>query len=387
MIKNFLSFVLLLVLISCKQSPGSASVFEQTYPDTIPTIFAPDIISIKGRLEHGISFTPDHQELVFGVLDKDDFRGKIFHSKLTDKGWGDPLVFGPLKGKSAYLPYFSPDGKSILFAQSSAKTDNYLTHIAVINKENDQWGSPIKLESPISSVARESSACFTSDGTLYFSSNRGGNGLADIYFSKPDNGEYLSIERIESVSTVRDEESIFISPDAAYLVFSRYVADDNPPDLFISYRDTNGNWTKPRSLDSSINTGDWERRPFVSSDNAFLYFTRLKMDGFNLRESDIYWVNTSKVFTPFVYNPLSVKTLQVDEQFEIQVPEDYFKDIDDKELVLSIPHNSLDWLEFDSEHMKLSGTPNKAGDFELIFTAEDEFSNRTEDRIVIRVQD
>ena len=78
--------------------------------------------------------------------------------------------------------------------------------------------------------------------------------------------------------------------------------------------------------------------------------------------------------------------MQVDEQFEIQIPVDYFKDIDDKELDLRIRPNQLDWLEFDRERMKLSGTPTQPGDFELIISAEDDFLNRTEDRIKITVQ-
>lgn len=386
MIKNYLSFVLFLALMSCKQSAQVTDVFGQHFPDSIPVVFAPDIISKEGRLEHGISFSPDNQQLIFGVLNEDDFSGTLFHSEWADNNWVDPLVFEPLIDKSAFLPYFSPDGNSLLFAQSSSKTDFYLTDIWVMDKENDQWGNSTKIEAPISSLARESSASFTSDRTLYFSSNRDGNGLADIYFSRLDNGKYLTAERIDYVSTERDEESVFISPDERYMVLSRYVANDNPPDLFISYRDSNGNWTKPRSLDASINTGDWERRPFVSSDHNFLFFTRLEIDEFNLSESDIYWVNTSKVFKPFVYNPLSLKTLQVDEQFEIQIPVDYFKDIDDKELSLRIRPNQLDWLEFDHERMKLSGTPTQPGDFELIISAEDDFLNRTEDRIKITVQ-
>ena len=116
MIKFFFPLVLILILISCKQRPKSTDVFEQNYPDSIPTIFAPDIISIKGRLEHGISFTPDNEELVFGVLNKEDFSGKIFHSKMGDKNWTKPIVFDPLKDESVFLPYFSPDGKSKLFA-------------------------------------------------------------------------------------------------------------------------------------------------------------------------------------------------------------------------------------------------------------------------------
>lgn len=385
MIKIFFPLVLILILISCKQPTKLTHVFEQTYPDSIPTIFAPDIVSIKGRLEHGISFTPDNQELVFGVLNKDDFSGKIFHSKLVDKNWAKPIVFDPLKDESAFLPYYSPDGKSLLFAKSSSITDNYLTNIWVINKKNDNWDNPKKIEGPISSISRESMACMTADSTIYFSSNRDGNGLADLYFSRLDNGEYLNAERIDSICTERDEESIFISPDESYMIFSRYVADDNPPDLFISYRSSKRNWTKPISLDTTINTVNWERRPFVSFDNNFLFFTRLEIEGFNLIESDIYWVNTSKIFKPFVYNPLSDMKLQVGKQLELQIPSDYFQDIDDKELRLRINQNELDWLQFDSKTMKLSGLPTQEGDFELIFIAMDKVNNITEDKIKITV--
>ena len=91
---------------------------------------------------------------------------------------------------------------------------------------------------------------------------------------------------------------------------------------------------------------------------TFTSFTQvensIEIEGFNLIESDIYWVNTSKIFKPFVYNPLSDMTLQVGEHLELQIPLDYFKDIDDKELTLSINQNEFDWLEFDSERMKLS---------------------------------
>src|SRR5690606_25087227 len=112
MTKIILPLILILLLISCKSSTESTNYLGQTYPDSVPVIFAPDIVSMKGRLEHGISFTPDIRELAFGVLNKDDFSGEIFYSKRINEKWTEPVVFEPLKNECVYLPYFSPNGKS-----------------------------------------------------------------------------------------------------------------------------------------------------------------------------------------------------------------------------------------------------------------------------------
>ena len=75
--KTILLFIVAVFLSNCASHKRSGDYFGQDYPDTIPLIFAPNIISQEGRLEHGISFTPDERELAFGVLSKNDFRGEI----------------------------------------------------------------------------------------------------------------------------------------------------------------------------------------------------------------------------------------------------------------------------------------------------------------------
>ncbi len=87
MLKIFLPFIILCLIscISCKPSKESIDYFGQTCPDSIPQIFASGIISIKGRFEHGLSFSPDNKELAFGVLNKDDYSGKIYYSKKKNK--------------------------------------------------------------------------------------------------------------------------------------------------------------------------------------------------------------------------------------------------------------------------------------------------------------
>ena len=390
MIKKYLTFFLIFGLFSCKSSTESTDYLGQNAPDSVPVIFAPDIVSLKGRLEHGLSFSPDMRELAFGIQSKDDFSGKIYHSKKVENNWTEPIVFEPLKNECVYLPYFSPDGKSMLYAKSKSDTDNGYTDIGIIEKINNDWCSPKIIKAPLNSTSREANACMTFDGTIYFSSNRNCEGkenchTADLFYSKLVDNEYESVKVISEFISSNDEESVFISPKEEYIIFCRYTNNETWMDLYISYRDINNKWIEPQIIDSTINSKEWDRRPFVSIDNNFLFFTRLQIGEKGLIESDIYWVNTSKLFKPFVYNPLSDTTVKVGENFEISIPADYFKDIDDKQLTFSMNQNKFDWVVFDSEKMKLSGLPNLVGDFELTFTAADKLLNKKEAKMKIAV--
>lgn len=391
MIKKVLPFIILIGMIGCKTNTVTVDYFGQSAPETTPLIFGEDIISKKGRFEHGISFTPDTQELAFGILDENADKGTIFYSKRVSDRWTTPETFKPLENKSVFLPYFAPDGKSLLYAQSIPDPNmSYITDIWRLEKIDSNWSFPEKIQTPLSSTSREANASLTNDGTIYFSSNRNCEGkencfTADLFNSKLVADKYQSVEELSALNAPNDEESIFISPKEEYIIFCRNTDNETFADLYISYRDHTNKWTKPQLLDSTINSKDWDRRPFVSIDNKFLFFTRLEIEGFNLIESDIYWVNTSKVFKPFIYNPLSNETLRVGEKFEIQIPKDYFKDIDNKQLTLSINQNEFDWLEFDNEKMTLSGLPTLAGNFELVFNAVDKVANVTKDKIKITV--
>ncbi|NHF60113.1 hypothetical protein FK220_012215 [Flavobacteriaceae bacterium TP-CH-4] len=392
MIKRIIPFLTIIAMMGCKTNNGINDYFGQSEPETTPIVFGADSISLKGRFEHGISFTPDARELAFGILGGNAVKGKIYYSKKIDGQWATPKDFNPLKNESVFLPYFTPDGKSLLYTQSIPDTDQlYITDIWKLDKINGDWDFPKKIPTPLSSKTREATASMTYDGTIYFSSNRNCQGkencyTADLFYSKLVDNEYQNVKEISKLNSSNDEESVFISPKEEYILFCRYTDNETFVDLYISYRDHNNHWTEPQLLDATINSKDWDRRPFVSIDNKFLFFTRLEIEENKLTESDIYWVNTTKVFKPFVNHPIPDITLQVDEKFEVQIPADYFKDIDDNQLTLTINQNEFNWLEFDGKKMKLSGLPTLEGNFELIFTAVDQFSNRTRNSIKVTVK-
>ena len=391
MIKKSILFIIIITMISCNTRTVAPDYFGQPLPNATPVIFAKGTISKKGRFEHGISFTPDIGELTFGVLDHRGLSGKIYYTKKVNDIWTTPEIFVPLENENVFLPYFTPNGTSLLYAQRISDLENsYITDIWSLKKVNGDWNSPKKMQSPINSESREANASMTNDGTIYFSSNRNCEGkekcyTADLFYSKLVDNTYKKAQPISQVNSSNDEESIFISPKEDYIIFCRYSNNESFVDLHISYRDKNNIWTIPQILDDSINSKDWDRRPFVSMDNKFLFFTRLEIGEKGLTESDIYWVNTSKVFKPFVYNQINDITLNLGEQFETPIPTDYFKDIDGAELTISIDQNAHNWLDFDNKNMKLSGLPTVAGKFKLAFTAMDALSNITKDTIQITV--
>ena len=60
-------------------------------------------------------------------------------------------------------------------------------------------------------------------------------------------------------------------------------------DLYISFKDGNGNWTKSKNMGEKINTIGHELCPFVSKDEKYFFYTSNK---------DIYWVS-AKVIDDF----------------------------------------------------------------------------------------
>lgn len=275
------------------------SAYYRKEVSLVPKLFEPEKVSLKGRFEYGLSISPDGNELLFGTLEKDDFEGRIFQSKKVNGKWTVPSEFKPLAGRSVYLPFYTPDGKSLLFTQSKSLKNTGITDIWIMDKTKKGWASPEKVDSPVSSYTREGSVCMTMDRTLFFTSSRNHENdstWADIYSALNYNGKYDSVEKIEELSSPSDEESVYVSPDKKYAILRTYVNDTTATDLFISFKTKSGKWGRPKRLNNEINTKDWEQRPFVTFDGKYLFFTRMVQDVNGVVESDIYFVDMKSVF-------------------------------------------------------------------------------------------
>jgi hypothetical protein len=357
--------IVVLSLISCSKKPYSVfNYFGQAQPENLPEIFAPGVISIKGRFEMGITIAPNGKSMAFGIAHETNAEETCIYLSNFSKGkWSVPNKKAIAGNINTFFPMFSPDGKELFFAKS---INNSETDIWVGKYRNNEVIKPHLLDSPIASVAREAGHGLSSKGSIYFTSNHDDKHpcCGDIYRSKMDGkGNYSPPLKVAELSTDADEESLFLSPNEDYIVIQAWRDEfQSKHDLYLSYRSKSGEWTRPQRLDTLINSKSIEQRPFVSPDNKYLFFSRTTESNDNKQEayeSDIYWVSTKYLFKPYPYNvPFKIE-VTYNKRFSIQLPRDLFRDIDNNDLLYNVTVAGSaklpEWINFDHRAFVLSG--------------------------------
>lgn len=131
-------------------------------------------------------------------------------------------------------------------------------------------------------------ANISADGSeIYFSSSALGDsyGSCDIYCVKFADGKWSAPNNINAINTPEWESQPCLSADGKELYFVRGDRKTSSTDLFVSYKDDDGNWSKAERLNSKINTNGNERSPFIHYDGKTLYFSsdsHLGMGGYDL---------------------------------------------------------------------------------------------------------
>jgi hypothetical protein len=250
--------------------PGNT--IPNVLPDSIPLIFAPGIVSTNDCNEHTLTISPDGREIYFT---RDPLN--IWSLKVIDGKWSLPEKT-ELKGRE---PILSPDGNKLFFNDGD---------IWYTEKINNTWNSPKKLDSTINKDKHEYYASVTRAGTLYFSRiiERGN---PKIFYSRQINGSFSEAIAIDSVINNGGAYHPFISPDEDYIIFnSNKPGGFGEADLYISYKDEKGHWTKPVNLGSKINSALRDICPILSPDGKYLFFTRNWQEN-GKQYGDVYWVS------------------------------------------------------------------------------------------------
>ena len=285
MSKTFLVLILSLIrVISYSQNNQlSTAYLNQETPSDIPQKFAPDLISKKGSFEYPCSFSSDMNEMYFGVnmINEENKEKYILQVKRQNDGtWSRPQKVS-FTGFSEMEPILSADNSKLFFSVLS-DSKKYKPHdIWFVNRENDGWGKPIKLNEDINTKKYEYYASMTLDGKMYFT--REGKG---IFSAELVNNEFTNVQLLEpSINNLNFCGHPFVSPDGTYLIFdSRERGGFGKADLYISFRENN-HWGSPINLGNKINTSEIDFMPIVSPDGEYLFFCRKENN-----ERDIYWV-------------------------------------------------------------------------------------------------
>ena len=249
---------------------------DQDKPGDLPKIFAPGIVSIDNKNTHACIFSPDGKMLVFSRYpDK-----KSYIMILENNTWSDP-VEAFFKGKECS---FSSDGKRIFYYEN--KGDIFYNE-----KKEDGWGYPVNAGFNINTDEIEFYPSVTNDETLFFSRNSNWND-SRILYSTLENGRYSAPVDVSLWINKGGALHAYVAKDKSYILFnSSRKGSYTQLDIWISFRNNDNTWTKPKNLGKEINSGaDAILCPTVSPDGKYLFFTKLD---FSSNTGYVYWVSTT----------------------------------------------------------------------------------------------
>ncbi len=286
----------------------------QKPPGKTPEIFAPGIVS-TGLDELNSVFSPDGRKFYFCVR---NFSGavSIFQMKMKEENWSQPKLL-PFSSRYGDIDVtMSPDGSKILFSSKRPIPGSYKPKedydFWMVKREGNTWREPIYLGEEINSDSHDFYPMMTNNGTIYFSSQREGPGTNNIYRSECVDGTYSKADKLgNAINTEHREFDPYISPDESILIFTSNRPEGfGSGDLYISFKDKEGNWMKAKNIGDKINTRGSEYCPMISPDGKYFFFTGARRNGKRIPDkpftyedfkryhnssenglSDIYWVD------------------------------------------------------------------------------------------------
>lgn len=286
---------LIILLIGCGTEKGNDELkgdylgFRQ--PSDSAEVFGPGIVSTEFNVRDA-AFSPEGNEFFYSVKGSSFY--SVLHFKRKGEEWHGPEI-APFSGKYSDIePCFSPDGKRLYFVSNRPLNDtgdpkDY--DIWFAEKVNNTWGEAENLGEPINTAANEFYPSFTTDGTIYYCANyETGIGGEDLYYSKLIDGIYQTPENLgDSVNTVRDEFNSFVSPDGLFIMFTStgWGSGFGRGDLWISFNNGNGEWTKPKNMGEKINSAFFEYCPSITPDGKFFFFTSNRSSSQNYSSNKI----------------------------------------------------------------------------------------------------
>jgi len=217
------------------------------------------------------------------------FYDAVFWSLMKDGRWTAPLNLTPDLGidQDYYTSSLTGDGKTLLLY----RVDRYDGNIYESQFSGDHWSDVKKLNSNINTKYWESHATLSRDGKkIYFTSNRKESiGGLDIFVSERDStGDWGPAVNLGSVvNTVYNEETPFLANNDRTLFFSsRGHYNMGGYDIFRSDLDEKGEWGAPVNIGYPVNTTDDDLFfvPVGKGDRG--YMSKFSSDGYG--KMDIY---------------------------------------------------------------------------------------------------
>lgn len=261
----------------------------QVKPDTVPKLFARNFISIEDFV-HTPTFSLKGDEIYYTLESRQYHGGTIMTSKRINNRWSHPKP-AHIEGDYREIdPFISPDNTTMYYSSNrpvSAK-DSASTNIDLwmVKRKGQSWGKPEHLGDAVNTPDADWFPTVSNKGTLFFST--GPNRFGNIVYSELKNGRYQkAIVLGDSINSKYNDYDPIIAPDESFVIFSSNRPDGyGSVDLYVSFKNGDGSWSKAKNLGATVNTKAIEFAPRVSHDGKYLFFNR---------KGDIYWVSIETI--------------------------------------------------------------------------------------------
>lgn len=254
---------------------------NQKPPRMTPEIFAPGIVSTE-HFEHGITISPQGDEIYFTRRTNIEEGNRIFFMKIIEGTWTKPSLApfaGPCKESS---PNFSPDGMSLFFNSRRPPTHNsnssHAFNVWRVQKKGNDWAEPEMIGSPVIEYF-PMYVTQTNNGIIYFT----GNVDRGIYRARFKNGTYDQIQRLpDAINSLNWAGHPFIDPEERYVIFDSNIDEKGTKNLYISFKNNKGKWRDAINMNQCPGFPEHAAISHVSFDGKYLFFSS---------RGDIYWVD------------------------------------------------------------------------------------------------
>lgn len=293
-------FCVQIILQSCQNE--SWKYLGETPPGNIPKVFAPGIVSTEALEHSSPQFTKDFKEFYWSAINfplNENYK-VIYYCEYKDGKWSKRKI-APFSGKDNDDSPLIFDNKIFFSSKRNIKelpdslknlhwTLKPNSKILYCNRNESGWVDP-EVFPKLPGIAKTMLISISDNGNIYYLGHlKGVKQECGIYVSKKTSNGYSNPELLpESINSVYQDWTPFIASDESYLIYSstRNQNRSDYGDLFISFKDKNGNWSDPLFMGDEINTPAQERFPYVTPDGKYLFFTRSTEDN----SQDIFWVS------------------------------------------------------------------------------------------------
>jgi hypothetical protein len=190
-------------------------------------------------------------------------------------------------------PLISADGKTLYFSRAFYDGNTggkYAGTDIWVSKKDDQgqWMPSVKMGNGWNNKLSNSVIGINQDHSIVYLLNAYSN-RSGISFSKLYNGEWSAPEFIPIPGINRNDfVGFYANPKFDVILISMKGKDSfGEEDLYVSLKDSFGNWTEPKNLGATINTKGFEISPFLTEDKKRLFFSSNGHGGFG--DADIFY--------------------------------------------------------------------------------------------------